>query len=62
MTDRMFDGSRRSPIYWAAAALVFLVAMYGWEDGAAVPYGIIALLCVFQFFRPTVVGWGLVFA
>jgi hypothetical protein len=48
--------------YWVAAVPFALTAMYGWEAGAGPMYFGLAAVCAVQFFYPTRLAWGVVFA
>lgn len=48
--------------YWVAAVPFTLTAMYGWEAGAGPMYFGLSAFCAVQFFYPTRLAWGVVFA
>ncbi len=50
----------RREVYLVCAALVLFVTMLAGDEGleAALPYIVLLLICLVQFFRPTLMGWG----
>ena len=55
--------NERRWVYLVCEALVLLMALWSTEEGVsyAVPYIPILILFIVQFFRPTLLGWGLAF-
>jgi hypothetical protein len=52
---------RRSFAYLAASLPLLLIAIAGLQYGAFPLYAAPAVICLVQFFRPTMVGWLLIF-
>ena len=51
--------------YLPISLVAAFFALYGWGDEglfAACPYVFLLLVCVFQVFRPTWLGWGVLFS
>ncbi len=48
-------------VYLLAAIPALLTALYGYEDGAFVPYVVAAGVIAVCFFYPTLIGWWLIF-
>jgi hypothetical protein len=60
--DTLFE-RRAQPARWlfvVAALPLIIFALIGANYGAFVPYAVLAGICVIQFVRPTLLGWGVV--
>jgi hypothetical protein len=52
---------QQSAVYLIVALPMLLIALIGLQYGAFLLYATPAVICIIQFFRPTMLGWLLVF-
>jgi nicotinamide riboside transporter PnuC len=59
--DFLLRPGKRSVAYLLFALPLLLIALVGLQYGAFPLYAAPVVICIFQFFRPTMIGWLLIF-